>query len=194
MKIGFDIHGVIDSKPEYFSALIRKYRDKGHEVHIITGTPFAEMAPKLDKWDIKFDGYFSIAEWCLSHSSTATERDGQVFDDDEVWNNAKALYCMQNDIDVHVDDSPIYQKTFKNISTRFFLYDDNQMEMKQVIASADDSCEHYPCTKSCPQYILYRNKVKKAIFGSELYALWEDSIEDNSIVDDLVEAIFEELG
>jgi len=199
LKVGFDIHGVIDTNPRYFASIINRYRAKGHEVHIITGSPLIEMANKLYGWGILYDGYFSIAEWCLEHSKTSTVRsDGQVFDSDEIWNNAKAMYCMREGIDIHVDDSIIYQPTFKNISTRFFLYDDNKpgirIEMKQVIASANDNCEHFPCTKGCPQYILYRDKVKNVIFKSKLYELWEDSITDTSIVDDLVESIFEEMG
>lgn len=193
-KIGFDIHGVIDSNPSYFADLIKKYRDDGFEIHIITGSPLDDMEDRLYGWGIVYDHYFGIADWCLSNSSTATIRDGEVYDTDEIWNNAKAMYCMREGIDVHVDDSKIYQPTFKNISTRYHLFDEyNKMSMRQTIASIND-CEHYPCTKGCPQYILYREKVRNAIFESELYALWADSIEDTSIVDNLVDAIFLELG
>ena len=131
MKIGFDIHGVIDTNPKYFSGLIKRYRDQGHKVHIITGTPCLEMAPKLREWDIRFDGYFSIAEWCLSHSSTVTVReDGQVFDEDEVWNNAKANYCDREGIHIHVDDSEVYRDTFEDVRTKFFLYDKREVIWK----------------------------------------------------------------
>jgi len=124
MRLGLDIHGVIDTNPDYFSKLIRKLRNIGHSVHIITGTPNYEIAYKFDQWGISYDDYFSIAEWCEKYSPTHFFNDkGQVCDIDDVWNNAKAQYCVYAGIDIHVDDSTIYQKTFENISTRFVLFD-----------------------------------------------------------------------
>ena len=207
-KIGFDIHGVIDSNPCYFADLIKKYRDEGFEIHIITGSPLADMEDKLYGWGIVYDQYFGIADWCLANSKTAYIDNGEVYDTDDVWNTAKSMYCVREGIDVHVDDSDIYQQTFKNISTRYHLYDEtNRMEMRQIIASIND-CEHYPCTKGCPQYILYREKARKAIISSRLVkAIPNDVVlmKDNGsvahkpvtvddLIEELVDEIFLELG
>jgi len=201
LRIGFDIHGVIDTNPEYFASIIKGYRDQGHAVHIITGSPLLDMKDKLSTWGVEYDAYFSISDWCLSHSKTARVReDGDVFDDDDVWNTAKAIYCMKTGIDIHIDDSLVYMPTFKNIVTRFFLYDGTRSgihtELKQVISSANDNCEHFPCSKGCPQYILYREKVRRVISESSLacYASndYPGDVEDG--ITELVESIFEELG
>jgi len=37
MKVGLDIHGVVDVRPEFFSELSKLLVSNGHEVHIITG-------------------------------------------------------------------------------------------------------------------------------------------------------------
>ena len=209
-KLGFDIHGVIDTNPQYFAGLLRKYRSEGFEIHIITGTRKIEMDRKLADWGIKYDHYFGIADWCMENSPTVRiDADGNIFDDDDVWDNAKAEYCKREGIDVHVDDSTVYYSSFQNIATRFVLFDkDDRLEMRSVIATIKESCDYYPCTKDCPQYILYRDKVKRAITQSRLAKTIPNEIvfevdpnggsisrpvSVDDLIVDLVDAIFEEL-
>ena len=34
--------------------------------------------------------------------------------DDDIWNQTKAKYCEKHNIDLHIDDSPIYGQYFKS--------------------------------------------------------------------------------
>jgi hypothetical protein len=47
MKIGLDIHGVIDLYPEYLSHLATVWISKGYEVHIVTGQELDHVQPIL---------------------------------------------------------------------------------------------------------------------------------------------------
>ena len=46
--------------------------------------------------------------------------DGGFHVDDILWDSAKANYCKVKKIDLHIDDSPIYQRYF---STPYCLFD-----------------------------------------------------------------------
>ena len=46
--------------------------------------------------------------------------DGRFWVPEEMWNVQKAAYCLENDIDIHLDDSVEYLKEFKTTSC---LYD-----------------------------------------------------------------------
>ena len=190
-KIGIDIHGVIDTNPEYFSWVIETLRSNGHSIHIITGSPYHDMDDILDEWDIDYDAYFSISDWCKQNSPTYyINNKGEISDRDSVWDNVKAKYCDFAGIDVHIDDSVVYQKTFDNISTDFILY--NSIEMDECLVDIinktlfDRTARYWRDNR--------HERLKQVIFNSELYAMWEDSIEDTSIVDNLVKDILNELG
>jgi hypothetical protein len=120
MKVGFDIHGVIDTFPA-FRMMIEKYiEDPDVEVHVITGLS-KESAPKeighlidLDR----IDGYFSIADYLVMRPDVEVSWiDGLPWSGEVAWNEAKAIYCYENQIDILFDDSPIYSETFKDIDT-----------------------------------------------------------------------------
>lgn len=120
MKVGFDIHGVIDTFPA-FRTMIEKYIDDPDvEVHVITGlareTAEKEIGHLVDL--DRIDGYFSITDYLEASPDTeVTWVDGLPFADEFAWNNAKANYCYEHYIDILFDDSPIYADTFKNIDT-----------------------------------------------------------------------------
>jgi len=120
MKIGFDIHGVIDTFPA-FRAMIEKYiEDPDVEVHIITGlsrVTAEEQIGHLIELD-KVDGYFSITDHLVGRPDIEVKWiNGLPWADENAWNNAKADYCYENGIDIMFDDSPIYADTFNEIDT-----------------------------------------------------------------------------
>lgn len=118
LKLGLDFHGVIDTFPEYMSLLSTLLVEAGHEVHIVTGLKRdSGIEAELDKFGIKFTHYFSIVEQLESDGVTIIWRDGLPYADKIYWDIAKRDYCQKNDIDMMLDDSPVYRDTFHDIPT-----------------------------------------------------------------------------
>ena len=126
IKIGLDIHGVINENPEFFVSFANLIRNNGGEIHIITGNPHSEAVSELlsynngDKW---WDHFFSIDDYLLGKNIpyTIDKRGGRIYDDLE-WNRAKGIYCAENKIDIHIDDSERYKDYF---STPYLCVKDN---------------------------------------------------------------------
>jgi len=121
-KLGLDIHGVIDCCPSLFSELSRRVLEKGGEVHIITGAHMTEvLKDKLkQQYRIEWTHLFSIADY---HKEIGTK----VWYDDKntpwmetlTWDRTKGNYCLEHDIDLHIDDTERYRRYFL---TPFLLY------------------------------------------------------------------------
>ncbi len=115
-KIGIDIHGVIDSRTHLFSALSHEMKNRGHEVHILTGSKITkEITDELNDYHIVYDELFSILD---HHEKEGVEKmwqdnDGNWWVNDEVWNKTKGDYCKNNNIGFHIDDTPTYEKYFE---------------------------------------------------------------------------------
>lgn len=120
MKVAFDIHGVTDTFPA-FQEMIRKYIDDPDvEVHIVTGLTEERAEEEIGHIiDLdRIDGYFSIADYLVLMPGVEVEFvDGLPWATEYEWNNAKAVYCYNNQIDILFDDSPIYGPTFDDIET-----------------------------------------------------------------------------
>jgi len=120
MKIGFDVHGVTDTFPA-FQEMIRRYIDDPDvEVHIITGATRERSEHEIRHIiDMdRIDGFFSITEHLEARPDIEVKWiDGLPWADETAWNNAKADYCYENQIDILFDDSPIYSETFAEINT-----------------------------------------------------------------------------
>ena len=134
MKFGFDIHGVIDTFPA-FRMMIEKYLDDPDvEVHVVTGLARESAEVEIGKLiDLdKIDGYFSIADYLEGRPDVeVTWVNGLPWADEIAWNNAKADYCYENQIDILFDDSPIYADTFKDIDTVYVqIHNSNRKTFK----------------------------------------------------------------
>jgi hypothetical protein len=116
MKIGFDVHGVLDTFP-FFAELTKVLVDAGHEVHIVTGLQHKSIVDELDGVDFKFTHFFSIVDHLMERNVEIEWRDGLPFADDKVWDEAKSLYCESRGIDFLLDDSQKYGKFFENMET-----------------------------------------------------------------------------
>ncbi|AGN30213.1 hypothetical protein VPFG_00213 [Vibrio phage nt-1] len=115
IKVGIDIHGVIDQAPEFF-ALLSKLPV---EVHIITGIK-KELDTDVPD-DLEYDHWFSIHQECEDRGIEIKYDEKQrPWVADEIWNNMKAEYCKKNHINIMIDDSPTYAKTFEGLDT-FYL-------------------------------------------------------------------------
>ena len=120
LKIGLDIHGVIDTFPEKFKQLSYALAKDGAEVHIITGiTRDNTIDEELAKAGIRFTHYFSIVEHLEANGDIIEWRGGLPHADRDKWNSAKSEYCEKTGIDFMFDDSPIYLESFHGIDTTY---------------------------------------------------------------------------
>lgn len=115
MKIGLDIHGVIDANPELFSALSKMFIAAGAEVHIITGPKFSQVEDILKKHDIAYTHFCSIVEEAVKqgHHVRWADENNPWIDDKDIWDKIKAVYCKEHGIDLHIDDSSVYGQHFE---------------------------------------------------------------------------------
>lgn len=168
-KLGIDIHGVIDARPDMFSALSHEVKSNGHEVHILTGAKITpEMIEELKSYDIAYDNIFSI----LDHHEKEKVED--IWQDsrnnwwvkDEVWNKTKGIYCKENGIDFHIDDTVIYEKDFE---TPFALFLPMQYEIHY-----DEKLESNPFVEEVTSILYHKYEdfgflVRKNIFNEIKY-------------------------
>ncbi|HED35447.1 MAG TPA: hypothetical protein ENJ08_14725 [Gammaproteobacteria bacterium] len=120
LKIGLDIHGVIDTFPRRFKLLSSALVKDDAEVHIVTGVKRDDRIEKLllDA-GIHFTHYFSIVEHLEANHVAIEWRNGEPFADETKWNSAKRDYCKAQGIDLMFDDSAVYRDTFHDIDTTF---------------------------------------------------------------------------
>jgi len=115
MKYGFDVHGVIDTYPTVFAAMMRALVAAGHEVHVITGpsqTP--EFEKDLEAHGVVYTHFCSIIDYCHAKGIAVTyDGRGNGWVRAEAWDSAKGEYCALNGIHLHIDDSDEYHKWFQ---------------------------------------------------------------------------------
>lgn len=126
MKLGLDIHGVIDSNPESFAFMSQSVIAGGGEVHIITGGSWTtDLENQIKEYGIKWTSHFSVYDYLLDSGidsiGTIQFPDGTIQKkfDYHLWDTIKAGYCRSNQIDLHIDDTEVYSKYF---TTPFLLY------------------------------------------------------------------------
>ena len=104
LKIGLDFHGVITDNPEYFKVFANEALRRGYEIHVISGGP-----------DI-----FAIVDYYDARGCVTFYENGEFKVPDKLWNCAKAAYCDENGINIHIDDTMSYSEGF---TTPFCFYD-----------------------------------------------------------------------
>jgi len=120
MKFGIDIHGVSDTKKKFFAIFSQRAISNGHEVHVVTGsqkTP--ETEKQLQEYGIQYTHFFSVSDSLIKEGVLVhwSDRHNPWFED-VYWNDAKAKYCKENQIDLHFDDSDEYGKHFETLYVR----------------------------------------------------------------------------
>lgn len=119
LKIGLDFHGVISTRPEFFADFSAEALKRGYEIHIITGGPEALIRAELQRLNIDYTNVFAIMDAYKDCPSVTTYHNGELHIDDKVWNMAKAKYCRNHGIDLHIDDSDTYVKWFTTPYCRY---------------------------------------------------------------------------
>lgn len=135
LKIGLDFHGVINKRPQFFSAFTILARKKGHEIHIITGGPSQVVKKMLDEWQVSYDYLFAILDYYGNIAGATYFENGELKVPAQLWDTAKAEYCMTHGINMHIDDSSQYVKWF---STPYCHYDENSKTCKMPNALSVD--------------------------------------------------------
>lgn len=126
MRLGLDIHGVIDSNPESFAFMSRSVIAEGGEVHIITGGSWtSELEAQIRGYGVEWTSCFSVYDYLVSTGIESIGKirfpDGTIQEkfDSDLWDTIKGGYCRKNKIDLHIDDTEVYSRYF---TTPFLLY------------------------------------------------------------------------
>ncbi len=124
MKLGLDIHGVLDANPEDFVTIAKEVRDNGGEVHVITGsshdTDLDKYLLDLSGGEVFWDKLVSIQDELIDAiEPSGINEYGRPFWPDEIWDRVKGDYCTAHGIDLHFDDTERYLEYF---STPVILY------------------------------------------------------------------------
>lgn len=127
MRLGIDIHGVLDRHPKKFIALAKNIRgmnnfhDTNNEVHIITGPPKEKALEELgliarvyNNSRPFWDHVHSIVDWVKdNHIPHYYDEIGQLWTEDETdWNMMKGKIASAHKIDLHFDDTLKYKEYF----------------------------------------------------------------------------------
>lgn len=141
MKLGLDIHGVIDKDPGIFNKITHQLLDKNetNQVHIITGARYTkELIDGLASNGVVWTHFFSITD---HHRNIGTymqyknDDSNQPVIDDYLWDKTKAMYCRNERIDLHIDDSAVYGEYFKGIHTEYIHYGNNLSGIFSMVAN-----------------------------------------------------------
>lgn len=132
IKLGIDIHGVINALPDFFSALTTAIIAAGGEIHILTGGTWTEeLEQYLKDNNIAHTHTFSVYNHLIETGVKTTGEiifpDGSIqkkFEDGH-WDKAKAEYCRTNAIDLHIDDTLIYNEYFTTPFARLWTHNNN---------------------------------------------------------------------
>ena len=124
MKIGFDVHGVIDKNYSTFAFLSKIWGANGHEVHIVTGNRKNHSIEEiLYKYNIVYTHFFSVTDYLIEHGYNHTIDDkNNLWFDEDVWNCQKGNYASRVGLDIHYDDSDVYGKYFPTTTNYLQVY------------------------------------------------------------------------
>ena len=119
MKIGVDYHGVINQNPDFFRIFNRLVLERCFELIVLSGGSAKDVEQYLLSKNIDYTSIFSVLDDFNAKNMVTFYDDGSFFVPNEIWNRAKANYCAQNHVDIHIDDSMLYGSYFQ---TPFCLY------------------------------------------------------------------------
>lgn len=117
VKIGLDIHGVIDKNPEFWINFTSCFYC---EVYILTGHPKAKAKQELLdlglKEGIHYKEIFSITDYLLNTgvSKAYNYTEGNPWFSEKEWNEAKSTFVKLKGIDVIVDDTIKYKDSMSS--------------------------------------------------------------------------------
>lgn len=134
LKMGFDIHGVLDTNCDFFSQLTTTLVEAGHEVHILTGPKITQkITDQLKEMGIRYTHIFSITDYQEAQGVDITwDEHGNPHLEPYLWDKTKAEYCTKHGIQLHIDDSDSYGYFFKTPYARFYSKDTNRIKKTKI--------------------------------------------------------------
>jgi len=135
LKIGLDIHGVIDKYPDLFYKLTDKWSLEGHEIHIVTGQEWLIAREQIGKHAITYKHHFSMVDYHRNigtHMYRRDDVDGWWMDR-EVWIESKGMYAGINGLDIHFDDQLEYAPYFPPTCTFVHVKDHFDVVAKEML-------------------------------------------------------------
>lgn len=125
--LSLDLHGVVNDLPEEFKSITQSLIKDGWEVHIITGSTtqnaFKELTDLGLTHKIHFTHVVGLPDYCLMKgfkTSGYNEKYGNFEFDPKDWNRAKGMYCLENEITLHMDDTLEYGDFFTTPFARLY--------------------------------------------------------------------------
>ncbi len=137
IKLGLDVHGVIDSDSVFFSELSRVIHERGGYIYIVTGREKdKELIEEIDHYKMVYDDILSITSYQKALGTPITYLDGrksQPIMAPDVWNPTKAALCASAGIHVMIDDSALYETFFGEIKTQYIVYTPEVKEFLKIL-------------------------------------------------------------
>ncbi len=130
-KLGLDLHGVVDSIPDTFAFLTQSIVKNGGEVHIITGGSFLDtdhnedIVSELKRFGVAYTHLFSIRDYHDEVDTPKTgihKKYGFPTISDEAWDLTKSDYCRHHNINLHIDDTLMYNDYFTTPFARLWTH------------------------------------------------------------------------
>jgi len=109
MKIGLDVHGVINKFPLEMKEFAQTEISNGNEIHIITGQERNSVESLVKRLEVPYTGFFSIVDYHLSIGTQMwKDHKDTWWMDGNPWVRTKGDYCRREGIDLHIDNSLEY--------------------------------------------------------------------------------------
>jgi len=121
MKLGFDIHGVIDTFGVFQRMIDILVEAEDVEIHVLSGLEEKYLEVQIGHLiDLsRITNFFSVTDYLVETGAKVEWKDGLPWADEEAWNRAKTEYCDMVGIDVLFDDSPVYASYFDGSKTTY---------------------------------------------------------------------------
>jgi len=119
LKISIDYHGVITSNPAFFKTFNQIALNKNIEIIVLSGAQSIDVKSYLEKNQIPYSCVWSLLDYFKQKNLVSFNDDGSFHVADDIWDKAKARYCKEQNINLHIDDSMLYGLYFQ---TPFCLY------------------------------------------------------------------------
>jgi len=136
LKVGFDIHGVLDLGSDIMSPILLNLRSSNVKICVVSGAPIITLYRELNEkyhYDMKlFDEFYSVVDF-LTISGCEMYRDWKDtwWSNDVDWYNSKLEICKKYNIRILIDNDSRYFKP--NNSNIEYVLLSNKNEISSIL-------------------------------------------------------------